>query len=194
MTLDPLLAALRHQADAEREQLLAAARAEAGRLVSEAEARTRTERTGQVDARRSAFQSAAELRAADARRTARRGVIEARQRLLDRVFGAALDLIPEAGVGLAYRATLPARLRRALACTGDAPVAIHGAPGIAAELGSLTAAQAHCVVRAAPEIRAGLRLATVDGRLDVDDTLEGQLERRRPELSLGVLADFGAAV
>jgi len=190
MTVVPLLQALRREAEAERDRVLAGARAEAGRLAQASRAEADSARATRVATERARLRAAAERRTIERRRTTRGAVLEARQRLLDRVFAAALDLLPRTGAGPAYRDTLAARLARALACAGQAGVAVRCAPAITAALLGLEAGRG-LDIRSDPGIRGGLRVVTLDGSLEVDDTLEGSLERRRAELSLAALQDFG---
>ena len=189
MTVGSLLLALRREADAERERLLAAAREEARQLAEASRAEADGARAARVQAERSRLAAEAERRVAEQRRKARGAVLAARQRLLDRVFAAALDLMPKAGAAPAYRDTLAARLSRALACAGGVEVDVRCAPRLLAPLKALEAGRG-LAIDSDPAIRGGLRVVTRDGALAVDDTLEGALERRRAELSLAVLRDL----
>ena len=189
MTVAPLLAALRREAGAERERVLAEARAEADRVEAASRAAADGARAARLDAARARLRAASEPRLAERRRATRSSVLTARQRLLERVFAAARDGLARAGEDPAYRDTIPARLERVLACVGGRPVDVQCAPALAGQLVAV-AAERGLAVCSDPGIRAGLRVATLDGALVVDDTLDGALERRRAELALGVLGDL----
>ena len=189
MTVAPLLAALRREAEAERTRVLAEAHAEAARLDGASRAEADNERAVRLGAEQTRLRAAGEHRLAARRRETRGEVLAARQQLLDRVFARALELLPRAVAEQAYRETLPGRVAQGLASAGDCPVELRCTPSIAAQLRALEAGRG-IGIRGDPDIRAGLRLVALDGSLVVDDTLEGALERRRAELSLLVLRDL----
>jgi V/A-type H+-transporting ATPase subunit E len=187
MGLEHLLEALERDANAQIEQLLAQARAEADRLTAAAtETRERRCRAADEVRERSRLQEV-ERAVTLARRVARRSVLEARERLLDRVFTAARTELPAAAAGPAYRAALPAALAGALAAVGNEPAVIHCPKMLVRDLERLRPADRSSIeVDAA--VGSGFRLATVDGAVEVDDTLEARLDRLRPMLARRVLA------
>src|SRR5581483_228283 len=121
-------------------------------------------------------------------RGGRRLVLEARHRLLGRVLAAARARLPEAMATPEYRAALPAALGAALACAGDAAVVVRCPPALAAAVRDALPRASGAAVEADSGVRAGFTLATADGVLTVDDTLDGRLERLWPRLAPGVLA------
>lgn len=193
MALDSLLTALRRHAETERDALLAGARVEAERVAAEAAERTASARATALAREEARLRAAHEVEAAKAQRVARRAVLEARQRFLDRVFAAATALLPEAAASDAYRAALPQHLARVLACVGEEAVEIHCSEAIAATVRTLVADRAQVTVRAAPDARPGIRIVTADGAIEVDDTLDGGLDRQRPRLSLSILSALEGA-
>ncbi len=187
MGLEHLLEALERDANAQIEQLRAQARAEADRLTTTAtealEGRRREAREVRERSRLQEVEHAVTL----ARRSARRSVLEARERLLERVFTAARAELPAAAAGPTYRAALPAALTGALAAVGNEPAVIRCPKALARELERLgPAGRASVVVD--PAAGSGFRLATADGAVEVDDTLEARLDRLRPVLARRVLA------
>jgi vacuolar-type H+-ATPase subunit E/Vma4 len=188
MPLDHLLAALERDATAQAERLVAEARATADRLTSaaaEAIERRRGETLGAHEREQRAVVQAA---LSTARRAARRDVLEARERLLDRVFAAARAALPQALAHQAYRAALPERLAAALACVEEAGEAALRVPAaIAADVRSSVSGNGRVTVRVDPAAGSGFRLATADGTLEVDDTLETRLDAQRPRLARDVL-------
>ena len=132
MPLEHLLAALERDATAQAERLVAEARATADRLTTTAAemiARRRGETLGAHEREQHAVIQAA---LSAARRTARRDVLEARERLLDRVFATARTALPQALAHQVYRAALPERLAAALACVAESGEATLRVPDVLA--------------------------------------------------------------
>ena len=189
MGLEHLLEALERDANAQIEQLLAQARAEADRLTAAgSEALQRRRDDAHSVGERSRYQEVAHA-VTLARRGARRSVLEARARLLERVFVAARSALPDAAAGAAYRAALPAALAGALAAIGNEPAVIRCTQALAADVDRLRPVDRVSVV-VDPASGSGFRLTTVDGKVEVDDTLEARLERLRPILARRVLAQL----
>jgi vacuolar-type H+-ATPase subunit E/Vma4 len=188
MPLDHLLAALERDATAQAEHLMAQARATADQLTSaaaEAIERRRGETLGAHEREQRAVVQAA---LSAARRAARRDVLEARERLLDRVFAATRSALPQALAHQAYRAALPQRLAAALSCVEDAGEAALRVPAaLAADVRAAISGNGRVTVRVDHTAGSGFRLATADGILEVDDTLETRLDTQRPRLARDVL-------
>jgi vacuolar-type H+-ATPase subunit E/Vma4 len=188
MSLDHLLAALEHDATAQAERLVVEARATAERLTSaaaEASERRRRETFGAHEREQRAVIQAA---LSAARRAARRDVLEARERLLDRVFAAARAALPQALAHQAYRAALPERLAAALACVeGAGETALRVPAALATDVRAAVSRNGRVTVRVDQAAGSGFRLATADGSLEVDDTLETRLDAQRPRLARDVL-------
>jgi len=189
MGLEHLLEALERDAKAQLEQLLAQARAEADRLTAAATATLERRRREAHEAHERSRLQAVEHAVTLARRGARRSVLEARERLLARVFTAAREELPAAAAGRAYLAALPAALTDALAAVGNEPAVIRCPKALAREVERLRPADRTSVVVDAAA-GSGFRLATVDGAVEVDDTLEARLERLRPILARRILAQL----
>ena len=187
MSLDNLLAALERDATAQAERLVVQARAEADRLIAAADAAIARRRDEVLDGRERAQRGALEGVLSAARRAARRDVLEARDRLLDRVFTAARAELPRALAQPAYRATLAPRVAAALACVGDAEASFRCPAPLAKDLRAAAAADGRITVCVDPAAGSGFRLRTADGTLEVDDTLESRLEARRPRLARDAL-------
>ncbi len=189
MGLEHLLEALERDANAQIEQLLAQARAEADRLTTAATAAVERRRQKAHEARERSRLQQVEHAVTLARRGARRSVLESRERLLERLFTAARVELPAAAAGPAYRATLPAALSGALAAVGNEPAVIRCPEALARDLERLRPDDRASVV-VDPATGSGFRLATADGAVEVDDTLEARLERLRPILARRVLAQL----
>lgn len=188
MPLDHLLAALERDATAQAERLVAEARATADRLTSaaaEALERRRGETLGAHEREQRAVVQAA---LSAARRAARRDVLEARERLLDRVFAAARAALSQALAHQVYRATLPERLAAALACVAESGEAtLRVPPTLAADVRAAISGNGRVTVHVDHGAGSGFRLATADGTIEVDDTLETRLDAQRPRLARHVL-------
>jgi vacuolar-type H+-ATPase subunit E/Vma4 len=192
MPLEHLLVALERDADAQAQELRAEARAAAATVASACEERLARRRREVVGAREAELRAAAELALGEARRVGRRAVLEARQRLLERVFAAAQTALPDAGAGANYRGALPGHVAEAVACIGDEPGVIRCPATLVPALRAAVTRYKQLEVRVDATIAAGFRLATADGGIEVDHTLAGHLERSRPRLALELLARLSA--
>jgi vacuolar-type H+-ATPase subunit E/Vma4 len=189
VSLDTLLASLEREADAEIARTLAEAQAAAAALTAEAEVRLAARRDTTVRRSTETRRAALERSLADARRTARERVLTARALMLDRVFAALADALPDVGRGAAYQASLAAELREALAFTRDPCLAVRCAPAVAPALRrEIARAERTVAIRPDPQVAGGFVLASGDGRLEVDATLTTRLEQRRRGLALAALA------
>lgn len=187
MPLEHLLAALERDGGAQAETLLTAARATAAAITREADVLVAHRRADALGAREAELRGAAELGLGEARLTARRAVLAARERLLERVFTAARDLFAEAIGGDTYRAALPTHLAEALNAVGDEPVVIRCPEMLVPAVRAVVVRKKHLTVQGDPAARPGITIVTTDGGIEVDNTLEGRLERLRARLALDVL-------
>lgn len=191
MGLEHLLEALERDADAQAEQILAQARAEADRITTESTAALERRRCEAIAASESARHRDVEHAVALARREARRSILEARERLLERVFAAARAGLPGAVAGPAYRASLPAALRGALGALGGDRAVIRCPATLAAELERARPPGAGTVPVQVDQVAGnGFRVVSDDGAVEVDDTLESRLDRLRSVLARRVLAQL----
>jgi vacuolar-type H+-ATPase subunit E/Vma4 len=182
MGLTHLLEALERDARTEIDRLSAAARAAADAIAAESATRLAERRRlalGEVERR---HHHELEQALTAARRTGRRVVLEARQRLVQRVLDAVRERLPHALDLEAYRKTLPAALVRAREALGNGPVVVHCTPAIRAHIDQLDRPADEEVVSDAT-VGNGFLVQVPDGSVAVVDTLEERLERRRPELT-----------
>ncbi len=186
--MDALLASLEREADAEVERLRSDARARAAALTAQAADRLRQRREATLGQREEEGRAALERALAGARHEARGRVLQARDALLERLFGELRAALPAIIGTAAYRAALPAAFTRTLAFAGDQAVIVHCAPALAALLRPLVKSHGGLTIHPDPALGAGFRIATTDGVLEVDGTLEGRAERLRPRLALEALA------
>lgn len=188
MPLEHLLAALERDATAQAEHLVAEARATAALLTSTAAQAIERRRGETREVHEREQRAVVQAALSTARRAARREVLEARERLLDRVFAAARSALPQALAHRAYRAALPERLAAALACVeegGEAALRVPAA--LAADVRAAVSGNGRVTVSVDHDAGSGFRLTTADGILEVDDTLETRLDTQRPRLARDVL-------
>lgn len=191
MAIEQLLAALETNGAAQVEQVAAAARAEADAITAQARDQADRRRRAALETHERALRSTAALALAGTRLAARRTVITARTRLLERVFaraGAALDAV---AASPAYRQQLPAAIAAALDCFGDEPVEIRCPPALGkavrAGVASLPKKRASISVVTDRAVGPGFVVRSADGVVAVDDTLAARLERQHAALSLAAL-------
>ncbi|HKK27876.1 MAG TPA: hypothetical protein VKB18_07325 [Gemmatimonadota bacterium] len=197
MSLEALLAAIERGASEEAARLVDEARAEAARLEAEAAGRLARRREASTSAWEADLRSRAEAGVAAVRREARESVLEAREELLERAFAAAVSPdLREAALG-ALRASLDGRLSRALACLDPVGAVVSCSPSLCedvrghlAEIRPGPSGEPAIEVRPDPEITAGLRIAAADGRVEVDVTLQGRLDRARRRAAIEALSAF----
>jgi vacuolar-type H+-ATPase subunit E/Vma4 len=188
MALDHLLAGLEREAAVQANALLAAARTEAARIAAEADARLARRRTVELGAEEAKLRGAAEAALGVARRSGRGDALEARARFLDRVFTAARALFPATLASDAYHAVLPDHLAEALRALGDEAATIHCPGKMASAVRAAIKGRQHLTVKGDPAARPGITVVTADGVIEVDNTLDGRLERLRQRLCIEVLA------
>jgi vacuolar-type H+-ATPase subunit E/Vma4 len=188
MALEDLIRTRRRDAEQEAAAIQAAAQAEADAI------RTRTDqdlaaRRGSVLAEREAERrSAVELALSAARHEARRGVLEARARLLDRVFTAARDRFPAAVSAPEYRDILSRWLAEAIGCLAGRSGTLRGHPALREDLARLAAGRTGITLVDDPGVGSGFRLVSDDGAVEIDATLEDRLTRLEQRLRQEVLA------
>ncbi len=188
MALDDLLDALRRESLEEREALLSAARAEAQRIEEEARGtaeRARREALGRIEREARAV---AARQAAQTRHEARRGVLDARLRFLDAVFVEAARRLAGAVASPGYTASLPERVAMIHESIGTEPAVLRCPPVLAEAVRELVQDWPDVRVEAVDDAAPGLTALTNDGRLVVDATLAAELDRRRGDLAIDVLA------
>ncbi|HUK20300.1 MAG TPA: V-type ATP synthase subunit E [Gemmatimonadales bacterium] len=189
MSLDHLLAGLERDATAQADGLLAAARAEAARLTTAADDRTRARQAAALGVREAELRAQSEAALSVARLSGRAAVLEGRRRVLDRILGAARGQFVSMLDDPAYRAALPQQVNEALDALGDETAATIVCPSpLVAAVQDIVARRRHVTVQADPASRPGIRVRSADGVIEVDNTLEGRLGRLRPRLEVELAA------
>jgi vacuolar-type H+-ATPase subunit E/Vma4 len=180
--LEQLLDALERDARAEIERVLADSRSEAERIAAAAATERDRRRHAAAQDRERDRRTLTERGLSDARRAARRAVLEAQQVLLERVFAASRARLPAAVDSADFEEAVPARVSAALVALGNEPAAIHCPEALVETLKRHVAADRATVV-VDPACGSGFTVATADGSVLVDETLETRLERQHPALA-----------
>jgi len=189
MPLDHLLAALERDGSAQAEALIVQARAAAAAIARESDERVAQRRAEALDSRKAELSGAAQTALGETRRAGRRALLAARHRLLERVFAAARDLFPDVVARDPYRTdVLPRHLAEALAAVGAENAVIHCGAALVPAVRAALARKRHLTIEGDAAAPPGIRVVTTDGAIQVDNTLDGRLERLRGRLALEVLA------
>jgi len=193
MPLEHLLAVLEREATAQAEALVAAAGTQAAEIASDTDAHLARRRSDALGPRETDLQGAAATALGQARRMSRATVLEARERLLERVLTAARARLPAAIASTAYRAVLPQHVAQGLRAIGDEPALIRCPVLLVPAVQAAVETRQNVSVRGEAGGGAGVIIATSDGAIEADNTLDARLDRLRPHLALEVLGRLGAA-
>lgn len=188
--IDALLGTLEREAAAEIARVTEEARVRAAEVVAAGEQRI-AERRAAALARHEAGARTQHARAlCEARAAARVRVFAARNALLDRVFATFTAELPALAASELYQARLPQRIEDLLRFAGDQSVTLESSPALASTLRRLVRTNGHLRIRPDSSLRAGFRLrgGAADGSIEIDASLDTELERLRPQLALEALA------
>ena len=188
MALEELLQVLRRETEAEAAAILAAARAEAEAIQARCEADLAA-RSGSFQSEQDTVRrSAVELAVTQARRESRRDMLEARERMLARVFARAQEQFPEALRTTEYQAALSTQVSEALNCLAARAGTVRCHPDLAPALTPLLNTRQGITVTVDASVGSGFKVASDDGTVEIDGTLEGRLERTRNRMKQAVMA------
>jgi vacuolar-type H+-ATPase subunit E/Vma4 len=186
VSLDHLLHALERQAAETAGAELDAARSEASRIEREATDGLARRTRASLEELEAVLRADAERAIAEARRIGRRRVLEARERLLERIFARAGDILAtDQDDTRADR--LAQEVRRALGYLGDVPAVVECAPSVLPRLRSLLTSLDGLTVQPDVALPGGFRVRAADGSVVVDHTPERRLAALRPRLAIGLL-------
>ncbi|HEY7636943.1 MAG TPA: V-type ATP synthase subunit E [Gemmatimonadales bacterium] len=191
MALDHLLQALERQAAETAAEQLKAARAEAGRIEAQAEEGLARRMTAGLEGEELALRADAERTIAAARNSHRRQVLEARERLLARIFARAEELLGEGGSDLAD--SLTTEVRQALDYLGGGLAVVHCPPSAVPRLRADLSGIESVDVQPDAALRAGFRVRAADGSVLVDHTPERRLSALRSRLAIELLRRIEAS-
>lgn len=191
-TTPTLLDVITEEGSAEAQRVLAAATAEAARLRADAATEAGAIVRNRVEARRRELAADFGRRRAAARQASRRRVFEARDRLLAKVRESATAMLPAALLGPGGRPQVAALLDEAWQYLPPGGAVVRCQPGLGSVVQSCVAGRPNVEVMEDPSVHAGLRIASQDGRLTVDNTLETRLARSWEALAAELLAKLGS--
>lgn len=192
MALEHLIEVLRQGTEAEVAAILGAARTEADTIRARNDAEVAERRAREQAAREAQRASVIELALTTGRRTARREELEARQRLLDRVFAAAAATFGAALERPEYRAALPDLVSEAVGCLGGREGTLRCHPTLLRDLKRIVGSRSALRIVGDPAAGSGFKLLSNDGAVEIDGTLEDRLLRRATRLAVDVAARLEA--
>lgn len=193
MALDDLLAAVEREAERKIAARLAEGWTEAARLATGSAEHLARRRAEAEAARRAELRAIATREVEESRRAASRTVLEARERLLDRVFRIAHERLPAAAGSEAYAASLADEVAEVLSYFDGEPVVLRCPPALEARVREIAHGRSSVTVQPDSRLTTGLAAESADGTLAVESTLSGRLGRMRPALAIEVLRRAGAA-
>jgi vacuolar-type H+-ATPase subunit E/Vma4 len=185
VSLEHLLHALERQAAETASAELEAARAEAARIEADAAERLARRMTTGLEEQAVVLRASAERDIAEARRSQRRLVLEAREAILARIFARAEEIV--ATGDSAPTDLLVVEVRQALDYVGSVPAVVHCAPTVVERLRALLAERDGLTVQPDPALHDGFRVRAADGSVLVDHTPERRLAAFRPKLAIELL-------
>ena len=201
MGMEELIATLEREADERCAALLADAEREAQRVRDAAESRFERRRQAAERGLEEEWRRREVTLTAAVRTQTRRVLLRARRGALDRVFRRAAALLPDAARTEAWETTVPADLRQALECLGDADVVVTCPPGLGETLRAAVedvpealnsddtagseVRRIRVVERADADLGFDVRGVVTGVRVDV--TLPTRLAAARPEFEMRVL-------
>jgi vacuolar-type H+-ATPase subunit E/Vma4 len=186
VALAELIGALRTQAAERRAEELARADAEADRIRAESRAVAERKKAWHVEHAVREAQEAARRSLSAARAEATTSILVARDRLLGRVRAALEARMLAAVDDPDYRAGVANQLAGALERLPVGRVVVHARP----ELAGLTR-NARVDFEEDPAMGIGFVATSPDSGVEIDATLEAELEHRWPRIAVAVLAEVG---
>jgi len=192
VALDHLLAALERDATATAERLRADGRAEADRLTAASTATADQRRDAEVTVVGRERRARMEEELGAVRRASRAEVLGAREQLLGRIDAEVRRALPAAVGRSEYQDALSGRIAAALACLAEkeqvstrAPAALIPAIRKAWPAGRVSA------ITPDETIGSGFRLASADGSVEIEETLEAHYVSLRGALMREALQQLG---
>lgn len=189
MALQELLRALREQAAERREAELSHAEAEVERIRRASRAALARRRESFLAGVRRDEEEAARRALSRARADAAEGVLEARERLLERVRERVGARIRDAATEPAYLSALPNEVDAALARMPPGPVTVSAPESLVHAVERATENRTGITVATLSDDGPGFRALDDEGTVEVDGTLEPRLARAWPRIAMAVLQE-----
>jgi vacuolar-type H+-ATPase subunit E/Vma4 len=188
MALELLLDSLARDVEGEARASLDAARVEAARIRADADVRAARRCAEALAARDTELRVHIDSARARARREARIATLRARDAFLERTFAAAEAELPGALDAPAYAAALPGLIAEALAFFPGVPAIVRCRTGLASRVSVPTESLGAIRLAMDDSVPEGVIVEAEDGSATVNNTLVERLRRRRPVLSIELLA------
>jgi vacuolar-type H+-ATPase subunit E/Vma4 len=191
MPIAELIAALERDAAQQAAEIARQAEAEAEALIGGVRAQIQAEQEEQLAVRAEELQAAAYRELASTRRNARSEWLQTRAATLEQVLARARELLPQ----LLARPELETRLRRDLGAAltyVPAGATLLCPPELVPVLEPALRQETAVTVQPAAEIGTGFCLRSADGTVEVPCTLEAELRRCTPELSVLIARELEA--
>ena len=177
---------LRLRAERTAEALLREARAEADRLVDEAEREVEKRRADALQDKEAEYRAEARLAIAAERHEALREVLEARSRVVDRVLDELRGILPEATTTESYLSSLSDEISDALQYVDGDGAVVRCSASLASAVQAVVQDRPQIRVEPTTDIDAGFVLAGAEGSVVVDGRLETRVDRLAPTLAIEI--------
>ena len=186
MTGSDLDSELRRRAEETATSILREARAEADRLVDEAQRIAEERRSEAIQDREAKYRSEARIAIAAERHEALRGVLEARTRAVERVLAELRSILPDASTTESYLASLADQISEALQYVDGDGAAVRCSPSLQAAIRAALRDRPQVRVEPDPDVGTGFVLTGAEGTVLVDGRLETRIERLAPTLAIEI--------
>ena len=186
MPLPELIAALERDVRAEAEASVEEARRSAELCRREGRIARAGRKQAELDALRRELDEAERGGLSEARREARRRVLETRARTIEEVLGQARELVLQGALAERMREAVPRLLRAAFERVGDGACRVRCSPELAEATREALGARTEVSVEPDEAVVAGVIVEAQEGRLVVDATPAALLEARRAHLAVAI--------
>jgi len=190
MGLAELLSTLDEETDAEVRQELTHGRDEAARIVEETAANLSRRRDEVLSSRESELRREAEASLARARREARREVLSARQRVLDRIFESARAELANVASRPEFDGVLRRDIDDALSLLAPTKAVVRCARALEDRVRAIVGERAAIEIDDA--IGIGIEVLSEERTVRIDQTLATRLDRLRGEIAIAITERIGA--
>jgi len=187
VSTDALRAAVEADGQTRIKTILQAAREQASRIRADAESLATGIQSDVLREEELRLRREGNRRIAAARAEARKREFDARNELLDRVFAAAREALPDALERPEARMQLVARVERALSHMPEGPVVVSCSSNLASVLATALADRNDVRVESDAKLAVGFRAVGGGGSLVVDATFANLLDLDRPAFAIEIL-------
>lgn len=184
---------LRRRAEKAAEAIMQEARAEAARLLAEADRRIADRRREAMEDKEAECRAEARVAIAAARHEAMRDLLLARTRVVDRVIDRARDLLPEAAMRETYVSGVAEGLAEALEFVDSRGAVVRCSEGLEPTLREALESKPGVALKPEAALGPGFILVGPGGLVQVDARLETRIDQLASELAIEIHARLGEA-